>query len=81
VGAWIVSTMVALSLAEDELRMTIVARRRDLPMRVRLAAPLGDDELFELCAANRDLRIERSAEGELLIMPFTGGRPAVATSI
>jgi hypothetical protein len=35
-----------------------IARWRDLPMRIRLAAPLGDDELFELCAANRDLRIE-----------------------
>jgi len=27
--------------------MTIVARWRNLPMRVRLAVPLGDDELFE----------------------------------
>jgi len=53
--------------------MTIVARWRDMPMRVRLAAPLGDDELFEFCAANRDLRIERTADGELLIMPPTGG--------
>lgn len=53
--------------------MNIVARWRDLPMRIRLAAPLGDDELFEFCAANRDLRIERTADGELLIMPPTGG--------
>jgi Uma2 family endonuclease len=43
-----------------------------LPMRVRLAAPLSDDELFELCARNRELRIERSAEGELIIMSPTG---------
>jgi Uma2 family endonuclease len=65
--------MVAPALVEDDLRMTLVARWRDLPMRIRLAAPLGDDELFEFCAANRDLRIERTVDGELLIMPPTGG--------
>jgi Uma2 family endonuclease len=65
--------MIAPALAEDDRRMTIVARWRDLPMRVRLAAPLGDDDLFEFCAANRDLRIERTADGELLIMSPTGG--------
>jgi Uma2 family endonuclease len=69
----IVRSMVAPALVEDDLRMNIVARWRDLPMRIRLAAPLGDDELFEFCAANRDLRIERTADGELLIMPPTGG--------
>lgn len=53
--------------------MTLVARWRDLPMRVRLASPLGDDDLFEFCAANRDLRIERTSDGELLIMPPAGG--------
>jgi Uma2 family endonuclease len=57
----------------DDLRMTLVARWRHLPMRIRLAAPLGDDDLFDLCAANGDLRIERTTDGELLIMPPTGG--------
>jgi Uma2 family endonuclease len=57
----------------DDLRMTLVARWRHLPMRIRLAAPLGDDDLFELCTANSELRIERTADGELFIMPPTGG--------
>jgi Uma2 family endonuclease len=57
----------------DDLRMTLVARWRHLPMRIRLAAPLGDDDLFDLCAANRELRIERTSDGELVIMPPTGG--------
>ncbi|HWU90279.1 MAG TPA: Uma2 family endonuclease [Kofleriaceae bacterium] len=65
--------MVAPALVEDDLRMTLVARWRDLPMRLRLARPLGHDELFEFCAANRDLRIERTADGELLIRSPTGG--------
>lgn len=44
-----------------------------LPLRLRMAVPIGDDELFELCEVNRDLRIERTADGEILIMPPTGG--------
>jgi Uma2 family endonuclease len=34
---------------------------------------LTDERLFELCRANRDLRLERTAEGELVIMSPTGG--------
>ena len=33
---------------------------------------LTDDQFFEFCQLNRDLRIERAATGELLIMPPTG---------
>ncbi|WP_044208929.1 Uma2 family endonuclease [Coleofasciculus chthonoplastes] len=33
---------------------------------------LTDDQFFEFCQINRDLRIERTATGELLIMPPTG---------
>lgn len=31
-----------------------------------------DDELFEFCAANKELRIERNQNGQILIMPPTG---------
>jgi Uma2 family endonuclease len=34
---------------------------------------LTDEQFFELCSANRDMRFERSAEGELIIMAPTGG--------
>jgi Uma2 family endonuclease len=34
---------------------------------------LTDDQLFELCQLNRDWRIEYTAQGELLVMPPTGG--------
>ena len=33
---------------------------------------LTDDQFYELCQLNRELRIERTAQGELLIMPPTG---------
>ncbi len=51
----------------------IVTPLRHLPMRVRAAVPITDDALFEFCRINRDLRIERTKEGELLIMSPTGG--------
>ena len=34
---------------------------------------LSDEQLFQLCQMNPDLRIERTAEGEIIIMPPTGG--------
>jgi Uma2 family endonuclease len=33
---------------------------------------LTEDQFFQLCQNNRDLRLERTAEGELIIMPPTG---------
>jgi Uma2 family endonuclease len=53
--------------------MTIAGWWIYLPMRVRLAEPLDDDALLKFCAANSDLRIERTSDGELIIMPPTGG--------
>jgi Uma2 family endonuclease len=51
----------------------IYAFAEHFPVRVRPASRLSDDELFELCARNRELRIERTAEGELIVMSPTGG--------
>ncbi|MEM8602321.1 MAG: Uma2 family endonuclease [Cyanobacteria bacterium P01_H01_bin.121] len=34
---------------------------------------LTNDQFYELCQANPELRIERSAKGELILMPPTGG--------
>jgi Uma2 family endonuclease len=33
---------------------------------------LTDEQFFQLCQNNRNLRLERTAEGELIIMPPTG---------
>ena len=45
------------------------------PVTIRLepAVHLSLDEFFELCQINRDLRLERTAAGELVIVPPTGG--------
>ena len=35
---------------------------------------LTDEQFYQLCINNRDLRIERNANGDLVIMPPTGGQ-------
>jgi Uma2 family endonuclease len=44
-----------------------------LVLRTRPALDLTEDQFFEFCQLNDDLRIERTAEGEWLIMPPAGG--------
>jgi len=34
---------------------------------------LSDEQYFQLCQANRDLKFERTATGELIVMPPTRG--------
>ena len=34
---------------------------------------LTEDQFFEFCQLNRDVRIERNSKGEVLVMPPTGG--------
>jgi Uma2 family endonuclease len=42
-------------------------------LRLKPVIDLTDDQLFELCQLNRDWRIEYTAQGELIVMPPTGG--------
>jgi len=37
------------------------------------AAPITDEQFYQLCVANRELKLERTAKGDLIIMPPTGG--------
>jgi Uma2 family endonuclease len=45
-----------------------------LVVRAHPVFDLSDDEFFEFCRINRDLRIERNAHGEFIVMPPVGGR-------
>ena len=38
-----------------------------------LSKKLDDSDFYELCLANQDLRIERTSDGDIIIMPPTGG--------
>ncbi|MBD2194230.1 MULTISPECIES: Uma2 family endonuclease [Calothrix] len=44
----------------------------DLILNLRPTIELTDEQFFQICQNNRDLRLERTAEGELIIMPPTG---------
>ena len=41
-------------------------------LRLPPGVHLSDDQLFELCRLNKELRIERTSEGDLVIMPPVG---------
>jgi Uma2 family endonuclease len=43
-----------------------------LPSPLELTLELTDEQFFQLCQENRDLKFERTANGELIIMPPTG---------
>ncbi|OLD27474.1 MAG: hypothetical protein AUJ04_03930 [Acidobacteria bacterium 13_1_40CM_3_55_6] len=44
-----------------------------ITLRLKPAIKMTDDEFFALCQLNRDLRLERNAEGDIKVMPPTGG--------
>lgn len=44
-----------------------------LTLRMKPAVNLTDDEFFELCQINRDLRLERTAKGDIIVMAPAGG--------
>ncbi|HEX7997482.1 MAG TPA: Uma2 family endonuclease [Pyrinomonadaceae bacterium] len=41
---------------------------------------LGDEAFYEFCRANDEWRIERTAEGDIIIMPPTGGKTGIRNS-
>jgi Uma2 family endonuclease len=49
------------------------AEQTPMVLRTSPALEMDDEQLFEFCRINREWRIERSAEGDLEIMPPTGG--------
>jgi Uma2 family endonuclease len=44
-----------------------------LALDISALGGLSDEQLFRLCADNRDIRIERTSTGELILMSPTGG--------
>lgn len=44
-----------------------------LTLNIPAAVKLTDEQFYQLSLANRDLRLERTASGEVIIMPPTGG--------
>lgn len=44
-----------------------------LTLNIPSTLKLTDEQFYQLCLANRDLRLELTAQGELIVMPPTGG--------
>lgn len=59
------------ALRPDEIVLDACAL--PLVLRLRPVLDLTDDQFFALCQLNDTLRIERTAAGEILLMPPTGG--------
>ena len=53
--------------------MNVVLSSLSLPIRLRLDAPISDDDFVRFSRENRPLRMEREANGEILIMTPTSG--------
>lgn len=43
------------------------------PIQMLPAVPMTQDQFFDFCQQNRKLRFERTAKGELIVMPPAGG--------
>lgn len=53
--------------------MSTLLVKEDVPLPLTLAVrELCDDEFFDFCAQNSEHHIERTAEGEIIILPGTG---------
>lgn len=60
--------------------MQILVEESERPMAIQWERGMTDDEYFQFCADNPDLRIERSVEGDILIMPPVGGEGSFRNS-
>jgi Uma2 family endonuclease len=52
---------------------SLISEMPPLVIQMEPAFRMTDDEFFDFCQLNRDLRIERTATGEIIFMPPTGG--------
>lgn len=48
-----------------------------LSLNIPPAVGLTDEQFYQLCIANEEWRLELTAEGELIIMPPTGGESGI----
>ncbi|MCM0592582.1 MAG: Uma2 family endonuclease [Gloeotrichia echinulata IR180] len=51
-----------------------------LTLNLNSVIKLTKDQFYQLCAENPDLKLERNAQGELIIMPPTGGETGKSNS-
>lgn len=52
-----------------------------ITLNLNAVVELTKEEFYQLCQENSDLRLERNAQGEIIIMPPTGGETGKRNSI
>ncbi|CAN5878755.1 Uma2 family endonuclease [soil metagenome] len=60
-------------MTETKVKTEVKTEIPPVVLRMRPALDVSDDELLLFSGQNKDLRIERTAEGDLEVMPPTGG--------
>lgn len=61
--------------------VTFVTEQEPLVLHFQpIMKKLSDDEFYEFCRANDEWRIERTAEGDIIITPPTGGKTGIRNS-
>jgi Uma2 family endonuclease len=68
-------------VTEDSVSSGLVLREVPLPVTIRLANPLSDEELLAFCEANNGLEIESDADGSITIMTPAGPESSELTQI
>ena len=50
---------------------TLLVQTNSTPMMIELPwiVPMTEEQFYQFCLANRDLRIERNSSGEVIVMP------------
>ena len=66
---WHHESVLEISMTEAKVRV----EHPPIVLHLRPALEIDEDHFFEFCRLNDELRIERTAEGDLEIMPPTGG--------
>lgn len=59
-------------MSESVLEPPVKTSSNAITLHLADALRFTDDEFFLLCQINRDLRLERTAEGDIIVMPPTG---------
>lgn len=72
-GILIVKALPEVSVTETKSKTEIRTEVPPVVLRMHPAFDMDDDELLVFCGQNKDLRIERTAEGDLEILAPTGG--------
>jgi Uma2 family endonuclease len=75
-----VCKMAIFSRYPESMQLVLPDYETRATIEIRGGRPMDDDEFFEFCMRNPDTRIEREANGEIIIMPPAGAETGYRNS-